>query len=401
MTTIYRPTNYLSKINRLKQIKYWLLSLVLLAAWFRFKGLFANTFHSDEALYATWAKQIASGKDPLLLNQLVDKPPLQFYFQALFLWLTDYQDWAARIPNLFASIVLIPLTSGFAWGLFHQKTVSVLSAAFVTLSPLAIQNSSTGFTDPLMVALLLSSMTIVAINTAKSCKKETSHKDSVVTRRQSSAIFVSGILFGLAIVTKFQAAFGLPILGAIAVRQNWDKKSWIRFIAGVTLVLCVLIFWERARTGGFAIWDHQITAFGGIRWSWSWELIPRIVEWFDYWKLIFAGTGFGILIIFGLVLITSSTIFRLTFHSFGDQILFLFLAAYMSFHFLTAIPIWDRYLLPLLPFASILLTRLILTILRNVSRSVQNYDNYPMFYSGTTGAESTVGLFSHWWSTWC
>ena len=59
-------------------------ALISVGVWLRLPGLWANTFHTDEALFATWARHIGVWKDPLLQTQFVDKPPLLFYLQALF-----------------------------------------------------------------------------------------------------------------------------------------------------------------------------------------------------------------------------------------------------------------------------------------------------------------------------
>ncbi len=87
-----------------------LLLCILAAFALRLPGLFANTFSADEALFATWARYIATWRDPLLLTQLVDKPPLAFYLQALFFPFFGPVEWAARLPNFIAGLLLIPLT---------------------------------------------------------------------------------------------------------------------------------------------------------------------------------------------------------------------------------------------------------------------------------------------------
>ena len=94
--------------------RFWLLLSCWLGAVLRFRGLFANTFHADEALFATWARLIAVWRDPLLLTQAVDKPPLLFYLQALFYPLFGPVEFAARLPSWIASLLLIPLTAQLA-----------------------------------------------------------------------------------------------------------------------------------------------------------------------------------------------------------------------------------------------------------------------------------------------
>ena len=123
----------------------------------RYRGVFANTFHADEALFSMWARYIAVWRDPLLFDvpTPVDKPPLLFYIQALFYPLQGPVEWAARLPNFFASIFLIPLVGRIANQLTNGNRLSALiAAAFVAFSPLAIQFSATAFTDPLLTFFL-------------------------------------------------------------------------------------------------------------------------------------------------------------------------------------------------------------------------------------------------------
>ena len=63
---------------------WWLAGWSGLALFFRLPGLFANRFHADEALFASFARTIAVWRDPLLQMQPIDKPPLLFYAPALF-----------------------------------------------------------------------------------------------------------------------------------------------------------------------------------------------------------------------------------------------------------------------------------------------------------------------------
>ena len=81
-----------------KQFKWGVLLITLMGAFFRFPGLFENTFAADEALFAMWARYIATWRDPLLFNvpTAVDKPPLLFYLQGLFYPLQGPVEWAAR-----------------------------------------------------------------------------------------------------------------------------------------------------------------------------------------------------------------------------------------------------------------------------------------------------------------
>lgn len=138
--------------------KIGLMGVVWLTAVFRFHALFANRFHSDEALFAWWARLIAVWRDPLLLTPAVDKPPLLFYMQALFYPLQGAVEWAARLPNFIASLVLVPLLAVLVWRWYGDEETAVLAALFLALSPFAIQFSATAFTDPLLGMWIIASL---------------------------------------------------------------------------------------------------------------------------------------------------------------------------------------------------------------------------------------------------
>src|SRR3970040_757552 len=78
---------------------------VLVAALLRSLPLLDNRFHPDEALYAYFARLIASGRDPLLSGVVVDKPPLSIYLNSLSLLVFGGHEFAARLPNFYASLV--------------------------------------------------------------------------------------------------------------------------------------------------------------------------------------------------------------------------------------------------------------------------------------------------------
>ena len=108
--------------------KWWLAGWSGAALFFRLPGLFANRFHADEALFASFARTIAVWHDPLLQMQPVDKPPLLFYAQALFYPLLGPVEFAARLPNFVVSILLVPLTGVLAWRLFREGKTAVFNA---------------------------------------------------------------------------------------------------------------------------------------------------------------------------------------------------------------------------------------------------------------------------------
>ena len=64
-----------------------MIPILLLGLALRLAPWGQNRFLEDEALYAYWGLQIASGADPMLDLEPVDKPPLYPYTLGLSAWL--------------------------------------------------------------------------------------------------------------------------------------------------------------------------------------------------------------------------------------------------------------------------------------------------------------------------
>jgi 4-amino-4-deoxy-L-arabinose transferase-like glycosyltransferase len=322
-----------------------LLLLVLLAAWLRFPALFDNHFHADEALFASWARLIAIWRDPLLLAQPVDKPPLLFYLQALAFPMAGPVEWAARLPNLAVSILLVPLTAVFSWRLYNQNLAALVAALIVATSPMAIQFSATAFTDPMMTVLLVAALVWTAAPTKP---------------------FWAGLLFGLAVLTKHQAWLFLPLIAGLAWLNNWKSRQWRLMLGGFLPVLVAYFVWGLARRGGLDLWGAQLANFGGVRLAWSWELQPRLASWTAIWPLETGSTALTLVFLLSVPVLIWSALetefFRKNSVSsspvgLADTLILLFLFAYLALHWLLAVPVWDRYLLPLVPLIALLLGR--------------------------------------------
>jgi 4-amino-4-deoxy-L-arabinose transferase-like glycosyltransferase len=334
--------------------KLGLVSLVLIAAGLRYQGLFGNTFHADEALFASWARLIAVWRDPLLQSQIVDKPPLLFYLQAFFYPLFGPVEWAARMPDFVASLLLVPLTGLLAWQLYRDELSAILAAAFITFSPLAIQFSATAFTDPIMTVLLMAALYSAVCVRPFGPASATSRPAG-----RLAMAFWSGLWFGLAAAAKYQAWLFLPLIIALGALMRWRRPEWVRWLAGLLPVLAIVVAWELARGEGFTLFEEQLASFGGIRIAWSWELWPRLEAWGQLWGYAVSSPILG----FGLLLAIPPFLALLIYDQDSqtaiDQILVLFLAGYILLHWLMAIPVWDRYLLPLMPIVGLILGRFV------------------------------------------
>ncbi|MCL4266362.1 MAG: hypothetical protein KJ069_24365 [Anaerolineae bacterium] len=359
---------------------YWvgLVSISLLAFWLRVHSLFANSFHADEALFASWARHIASWKDPLLLTQTVDKPPLLFYLQALFYPVTGPVEWAARLPNFMASVWLVPLTAVLCRHLYTRQNLTqrrrdaengchqnlraplrfsrinvLLPALIVACSPLAIQFSATAFTDPLLTFWLIAALVVIRNPYAVNRLRITDYGLPITDYRPP---ITSGLLFGLAVATKYQAVLFLPLVVGLGWLTGYGRAQWQRWLMGLLPVLAIILFWDMARTGSWSLWSAQIGNYGGVRLAWSWELGPRLAAWGQMW-----GTAVPRILLPVLLLL----LIGLAWHTWCvdnaasrvDLLLALFVLGYGLLHWLTAVPVWDRYLLPIVPIVAVLIGR--------------------------------------------
>jgi 4-amino-4-deoxy-L-arabinose transferase-like glycosyltransferase len=341
--------------------KFWLSSLVLLATVLRYHGLFSNTFHADEALFATWAQSVSRWIDPLLQEQIIDKPPLLFYLQAVFYALAGDIGWAGRLPNFIASLLLIPLTGIFAWQLYRNELLALLSAAFVVFSPIAIQFSTTAYTDPLLVFWLYASLYFVS--------RTSDYGRSHLIQPSSSKktwIALSGLTFGLAAITKYQAWLFLPLLAGLSIIFNWRRRDWKYWLYGLVPVVILLVAWEVARTGDFAIWKSQVASYGGLRLAWSWELWPRLEAWGQQWSFLIVSPVLGFAILLAIPPFVALLINDRDRKTALDQLFVIFVVFYFILHWFLAVPVWDRYVLPIAPLVGLILTRFIWRLYRFV-----------------------------------
>ena len=313
-----------------------LLIILLLATALRIAAFFDNHFHADEALFASWARLIAIWRDPLLLAQPVDKPPLLFYLQALAFPLFGPLEWSARVPDMVASLLLVPLTAVFSWRLFGSSASALSAALLVAMSPMAIQFSGTAFTDPLLCALLVAALLFVVA---------------------SPRPFWSGFCFGLAVLTKHQAWLFLPLLTGLVWLNGWQALQWRRMAAGFLPPFLLFLAWQLVRGGGLDLWSSQLNNFGGLRLAWSWELAPRLDAWADLLSLTLGSWLMLALFLLSIPVVWFSSPKRGDTPALADRLIILFIAGYLALHWLLAVPVWDRYLLPLVPLSAVIVGR--------------------------------------------
>jgi 4-amino-4-deoxy-L-arabinose transferase-like glycosyltransferase len=326
----------------------WSIVVLLLVVFaLRVPGLNGPRFHPDEALFASFARAIAVWRDPLLAAAPVDKPPLLFYLQALCYPFLGPREMAARLPNLYASLVSVALTYAIAKRLLGcTRPLSPLFAALLAgLSPLAVAFGATAFTDPLMVMWALAALLAAARG------------------RPGYA----GLWLGLGMATKYQAALFLPLAVGLLWWQGrgrmgptpGDRSSgwllWIRFLLGMGAPVGLVVVWDWARAGASPFIAAQLRGYGELRPAMFESWGRRLIAWLrlgHYWT--------GSIVLTGLIALVAATLVvrwlrrgRAGGPSPAGLLMAGWLACYGILHWLTNVPVWDRYLLPAVPVASI------------------------------------------------
>ena len=319
--------------------------LVLLGLTLRLGPAVADPLHQDEALYGFWARLISSGRDLWMATVPIDKPPLVPYLIAGGQTAFGVSEFIIRMPGLAASLLSIPLTYVLAQRLYADRVTGLVAAGVMALTPYPVLFGSTAFTDPFLVVFWL-----IACYAAL-----------------SGRCGWAGLFLGFALASKQQAIVLAPMvvgLGLVgwkdgSARGNW-KVACARFVFGVAFVVVAIFGWDKLRVENGAaagFWGQGVDSYGGLRLIWSTELIPRLWEWTRLFGYLFGWFGLGIVFVAGVagLLYAGLTRQRLTRAGLGNLMLSVFVLAYLFSHWLIAFPVWDRYLLPVVPIAGLLL----------------------------------------------
>jgi 4-amino-4-deoxy-L-arabinose transferase-like glycosyltransferase len=322
----------------------WVYMGLLLLAWaLRLPPLLRSPLHPDEALYGYWGLLISHGRDVWLKSVPVYKPPLLPYVVASSQLLFGDASWAVRLPGLIAGVLTVPLAGALARALYKDRWTGAMAAAGVVLSPFAVVLSGTAFPDPVVVALGLAACLAAARGRTR----------------------WGGLLGGLSFAAKQTGLVWLPLLILIRITRFDFQDAGRRFplsIIGCWVLVVALVFgWDAARIsqGATSFWQVGVVGYGGLRLIWPQELLSRLQGWCELIRYVFASPIVNGLLVVGLPALAAIGIFR---HpgerdSLADILLTFFVLFYFLFHWLMALPIWDRYLLPVVPVLAVLLGR--------------------------------------------
>ncbi len=345
---------------------FGIVALLLLAAVLRFHALGQDVrFHPDEALFVSFARQAAVQGDWLLHGSL-DKPPLTIYVNALALTAFGIQslpngvlnldnrigEFAARIPGMFASVLLITVVVALAKQLYRGdkklgRPTLYITCLLMALSPLAIAFSVTAFTDGLMLLCVTFALWMAS-------------------RR---SWLWAGIGLALGFWCKQQALLYLPLVIGIGwlcehrIGRRLSPTKALRFILPILGGITLLFIWDGARGQETSLWMLATVNNDPGRLARLDELLPRLAGWWQYGQyLLGAGVvtaGLGIIAVIGLVERWRDSVSGDTRI---DAALAAYVVIYMLVHWLVAINIYDRYLLLILPPVVLLIARGISTL---------------------------------------
>jgi 4-amino-4-deoxy-L-arabinose transferase-like glycosyltransferase len=336
-----------------------LIAIVLAALALRLAPWGQNRFLEDEALYAYWGLQIATGADPMLSYEPVDKPPFHPYTLGLSFLIFGQNETAARLPSLFASVADVVIVYALGRKLYGDDRVGLLAALLLALSPFDILFASTAFTDPLMTTWVLVSLLAAA----------------------KGRLGIAGILAALAAATKQQGLFYLPLV-VIVGRLSKDrfpksgmseapprlwKSGWVRFVLGFAAVAAAVLGWDGARVQrpGFVV--QGLLSYGTLAAIRPEALGVRALEWLRLAGYFWASLGFDTLLV---VVLVTWLIGRLLRPRLGhglagsptDVVLAVFVIGFLVLHWLVGFQVWDRYLLGLVPAVALLAARALVAL---------------------------------------
>jgi len=344
-----------------------------LGALARLAPLGLERFHEDEALYSYWGLRIASGEDVLMAGIPVDKPPLFLYLQAGAFALFGPSETAARLPSLLASVASIALLYLVAQQAY-DRPIPLAAAALLAASPFAISFAPTAFLDAVM------GMWVLAACLA-------------ATRGRWGW---AGIMLGLAVATKWEGVAFVPLVAGLglclpAVRAPRPiGRRLLRTAMGLLTLVPLVWAWDLARPQPSILWSVRDN-YGGLAVSQPALWGDRLRGWAGLLQYVFYHPWINMIFLAGLPLLLLSDLVRLARAGGPDRersaisgqpstispaesaitnplplrslhvdlLLVAFVILYLALVTLLRIPVWDRYLLALVPLGCLLLARVL------------------------------------------
>ena len=313
--------------------------LLMLGFGLRLVMLDRFRFHQDEALYSYWALHFLY-EDPQFLTQWIDKPPL-------FVWLLGYcfklfgaSEASARLLNVGISTLTVPVVAVIArkeW----TSGAGIMAAAAYALGPFAISYGPTAFTDPLFV--LGGVLSIYAV--------------------QRGRPFWAGLCLGVAIMAKQQGVFFIPLTLAFILAGSIEARTAIRDIlrscSGLALAIAPVLYWDSLRWAvAPSPWDLGVRNYGALEivapalWPARGARIAELLWYLTANPVVWVALAVAL----AVAVLRTRLARRIVRERRGTVAVLIcgWLAAFIGFHMVTSLPLWDRYLLPVAPFFAVL-----------------------------------------------
>ncbi len=316
--------------------------------------LLIEPLHHDEALYAFWARLIATGIDPMLNSVPVDKPPLFIYLVAILFKTMGVSDIIARLPSLIAHGVSIWLSYRLGRQLYSDA-IGLLSATIFALSPFSISFAPTILTDPLMVAFVLAGT--LAAAEGKSVWAGVWLSLAVASKQQGLFFAPLVLAFLLSSIRRRGEHTNLPHFGQ--THRSAPTHQYIldsaKFFLATAIGIVFPLIWDTLRTQKPGFWLQSSLSYGGLHIG-ALNFGERLIGFLKL--LAFTTDSLPLQIIFGVGLV----LLLLARRHLADWLLAVFAVAFVALHALFSFQIWDRYLLGLVPLLAILLARVLMAM---------------------------------------
>lgn len=348
---VIRTGDSSARANRLRRAAP--VAVLLLAAGLRFGALAHDArFHPDEALFATFARSAAVQGDWLLRGAL-DKTPLAIYAAAFSMTLAGVSslpdgvlaldplagEFAARLPGVFASILLTAAVYALAKKLYRCDA-ALAAMLLAALSPFALAFSATAFTDMPMLLCITLALVCAA----------------------GGRWFWAGVWVALGFGCKQQALLVLPLVALVGwakCRPARTGKALLHFLLPLAAGTALLAAWDAARGQPASLWALAAANNDPGRLIRADELLPRLRIWAAY-----AGWFAGPAWLSASLAVLAAAALAVRIQRQGrrqavltDALLAAYCAGYLLLHWLVAFNTYDRYLLPALTPALLLLAR--------------------------------------------
>ncbi len=327
--------------------------LILVGVGLRAAGMTAYRFHVDEALYATHAREVAAGGDPLLLAFEVDKPPLGVYVTAVAFALLGVSEFAARIPNVLASALSLAVVWALARRLYRGHTLcrgtacraptAIMALLLVALSPYDVLFAPTAFAEPQVTLWVL-----------LACRAAASDRWGW-----------AGVFTALGLATKQTALFFLPLVIALGVICNAGvsgrglARRLVRLALPLLIGVGLLALWDAPRGPERSFWAWGYAHNAPDRLIRAGEVAPRLAAWTG-WLRTFTGSD---ALSLALLALSAAGLLWAVFkrprrrETVVDLALAGFALAYLGMLWLSAFNTYDRYVHTLLPPFALLAAR--------------------------------------------